>query len=66
MSTSSYPVKVNTQLDTKLSRWLWLVKWLGGQEPGTGQLVMPSTVEDSGQAAVASVETGRDVPVRTS
>ena len=28
MSTSSYPVTVNTQLDTKLSRWLWLVKWL--------------------------------------
>ena len=28
MNTSSYPVKVNTQLDTKLSRWLWLVKWL--------------------------------------
>ena len=28
MNTSSYPVKVNTQLDTTLSRWLWLVKWL--------------------------------------
>jgi hypothetical protein len=28
MTASSYPVKVNTQLDTKLSRWLWLVKWL--------------------------------------
>ena len=28
MNASSYPVKVNTQLDTKLSRWLWLVKWL--------------------------------------
>jgi hypothetical protein len=27
-NTSSYPVQVNTQLDTKLSRWLWLVKWL--------------------------------------
>ena len=38
----------------------------GGQEPEAEQLVMPSTVEDSGQAAVASVETGRDVPVQTS
>ena len=28
MTASSYPVKVDTQLDTKLSRWLWLVKWL--------------------------------------
>jgi hypothetical protein len=28
MSTSTYPVKVNAQLDTKLSRGLWLVKWL--------------------------------------
>jgi hypothetical protein len=28
MTTSTYPVKVNAQLDTKLSRWLWLVKWL--------------------------------------
>jgi hypothetical protein len=28
MITSTYPVKVNAQLDTKLSRGLWLVKWL--------------------------------------
>jgi len=28
MPTSSYPVKVNAQLDTGVSRWLWLVKWL--------------------------------------
>jgi hypothetical protein len=28
LNTSSYPLRVNTQLDTKLSRWLWLVKWL--------------------------------------
>ena len=28
MNTSTYPVKVNAQLDTKLSRGLWLVKWL--------------------------------------
>jgi hypothetical protein len=28
MTISSYPVKVSTQLDTKRSRWLWLVKWL--------------------------------------
>jgi len=27
MSTS-YPVCVNAHLDTKLSRWLWLVKWI--------------------------------------
>jgi hypothetical protein len=28
MTSSTYPVKVNAQLDTKLSRGLWLVKWL--------------------------------------
>ena len=28
MTNSTYPVKVNAQLDTKLSRGLWLVKWL--------------------------------------
>jgi len=27
-TTSMYPVKVNAQLDTRLSRGLWLVKWL--------------------------------------
>jgi hypothetical protein len=27
MTTSTYPVKVNAQLETGLSRWLWLVKW---------------------------------------
>jgi hypothetical protein len=28
MTTSTYPVKVNAHLDAKLSRGLWLVKWL--------------------------------------
>ena len=28
MSTSPYPVHVGAELDTGLSRWLWLVKWL--------------------------------------
>jgi hypothetical protein len=28
MTTAAYPVRVNAQLDTELSRWLWLVKWL--------------------------------------
>ena len=28
MTDSTYPVKVNAQLDPKLSRGLWLVKWL--------------------------------------
>src|SRR4051794_23827510 len=29
MSTSlAYPVHVNAALDPKLSRWLWLVKWI--------------------------------------
>ena len=28
MTTSTYAVKVNAQLDTRLSRGLWLVKWL--------------------------------------
>src|SRR4029079_19424022 len=28
MSTPTYPVHVNADLDTGLSRWLWLVKWL--------------------------------------
>jgi hypothetical protein len=38
----------------------------GGQEPEVEQLVMPSTVEDSGQGAVADMGIGRDVPVQTS
>ena len=25
---SSYPLRLKGQLDTRLSRWLWLVKWL--------------------------------------
>ncbi len=28
MSTTSYPVHVDAWLDPRLSRWLWLVKWL--------------------------------------
>jgi Domain of unknown function (DUF4389) len=28
MSTSAYPVHVDASLDSHLSRWLWLVKWL--------------------------------------
>ncbi len=28
MSVSTYPVRVDAQLDAGLSRWLWLVKWL--------------------------------------
>ena len=28
MTNSTYPVKVNAHLDTRLSRGLWLVKWL--------------------------------------
>lgn len=28
MSTSTYPVHVDAQLDPRLSRWLWLVKWV--------------------------------------
>jgi Domain of unknown function (DUF4389) len=36
----------------------------GGQEPEAEQLVMPSTVEDSGQAAVPPVETAQGVPVQ--
>jgi hypothetical protein len=28
MTTSTYPIKVNAHLDAKLSRGLWLVKWL--------------------------------------
>ena len=28
MSTSPYPVRVAAELDTGLTRWLWLVKWL--------------------------------------
>ena len=28
MSTSPYPVHVGAELDTGLTRWLWLVKWL--------------------------------------
>jgi hypothetical protein len=28
MSTSTYPVHVDATLDIKLSRWLWLVKWV--------------------------------------
>jgi hypothetical protein len=28
MSTTTYPVHVDAQLDPRLSRWLWLVKWL--------------------------------------
>ena len=28
MTTSTYPVKVNAQMDVRLNRWLWLVKWL--------------------------------------
>ena len=30
MSTSPYPVHVGAELDTGLTRWLWLVKWPGG------------------------------------
>jgi len=28
MSSSTYPVRVDAHLDSGLSRWLWLVKWL--------------------------------------
>ena len=28
MSAVTYPVHVDAQLDSKLSRWLWLFKWL--------------------------------------
>jgi hypothetical protein len=28
MKTSSNPVRVNAELEPKLSRWLWLVKWI--------------------------------------
>src|SRR5829696_6910460 len=28
MTTSTYPVNVNAQLEAGLNRWLWLVKWL--------------------------------------
>ena len=28
MSTSPYPVRVAAELDTGLTRWLWLLKWL--------------------------------------
>ena len=28
MSTTTYPVHVDAELDTRLSRWLWLCKWL--------------------------------------
>jgi hypothetical protein len=28
MTATPYPVHVNAQLDTRLSRWLWLFKWL--------------------------------------
>jgi len=27
MSTAAYPVSVRARLDSRLSRWLWLVKW---------------------------------------
>jgi hypothetical protein len=28
MSADSYPVRVEARLDSRLSRWLWLVKWI--------------------------------------
>ncbi|WP_231388963.1 hypothetical protein [Marmoricola sp. URHB0036] len=28
MSTTAYPVHVNADLDPRMSRWLWLFKWL--------------------------------------
>ncbi len=28
MTSSTYPVSVNAELDASVSRWLWLVKWL--------------------------------------
>ena len=28
MSAVTYPVHVDAQLDSKVSRWLWLFKWL--------------------------------------
>lgn len=28
MATTTYPVRLDGQLDTGLNRWLWLVKWL--------------------------------------
>ncbi len=28
MSAQSYPVRVDATLEDRLSRWLWLVKWL--------------------------------------
>ncbi len=28
MSAGTYPVRVEASLDPRLSRWLWLVKWL--------------------------------------
>src|ERR671912_210976 len=28
MSVTTYPVRVDARLDPRLSRWLWLVKWV--------------------------------------
>ena len=28
MTAESYPVRVEASLDPRLSRWLWLVKWV--------------------------------------
>jgi len=28
MSATTYPVRVDARLDSPLSRWLWLVKWV--------------------------------------
>jgi hypothetical protein len=64
MTTSTYPVRVDAELDNNLSRWLWLVKWLLALPHYVILAFPPHRPEESVQAT-SFVETAPPVPAHS-